>query len=507
MLQTFFQFYKKHSLILSISSILLIWAIIQINFAIPNSILDDWMSWRQADTQTIAINFLNPNSNILFPQINWGGNGPGYVEAEFQLYTFAISQIMKFTGINTVPGQILSLIFILTTSIFLFLSLNLKLKNQKIALVGLLVFLTANVSVHLSTSIMPDSLSIMFYSMGLYYFLNFLENESKSNLILFVFFTAFSGLVKPLALSLGIIQFLIIFFLHRKFLKSLKSWGAWIIILIIVITYMIFSYNLYLKYGNTFGVIGGDKKFPTLHGLLVPIHYLKLIYMIFVWGLGPIGFFSLFFLLAKKKLSYLELSMLIGNIIAMFVAMRYMVNRGYGPHYYVYFALFGAWISALAYKEITEFQTKNINKRLFSVLFGILLVIIYSLHIYIRNHPLDIHYNKDVNKMGVIIKNLAKSGDIIIVRSIANEKQRSSWGNGINNFQDPRVFYISGLKGWALPRDSKGSGLLEKYKKMGAKYYVEPYKKLIDSKLYKWLMKNGEIDYEDNISIIFRLQH
>ena len=52
---------------------------------------------------------------------------------------------------------------------------------------------------------------------------------------------------------------------------------------------MAFSYSLYLDYGNTFGIVGGESKFPTLHGLTQPVHYAKLVYMTVQWGLCPLG--------------------------------------------------------------------------------------------------------------------------------------------------------------------------------------------------------------------------
>src|SRR6266496_3051917 len=51
-------------------------------------------TWRQADTASIAHNFIK-SGNILYPQINWGGNGPGYVEAEFQLMPFIVSILYR----------------------------------------------------------------------------------------------------------------------------------------------------------------------------------------------------------------------------------------------------------------------------------------------------------------------------------------------------------------------------------------------------------------------------
>ena len=261
---------------------------------------------------------------------------------------------MHFTGVSILPGQMLSLLSIIITALFLYFSLSLHFKDERVSLIGTMVFLCANGPVHLSTSVMPDSLSIMFYSSGFYFFLRYLENHKKMDYLLFTVSTILSSLIKPLALSLGIIQFLIIYFGKREILKSWKIWISWVMILITVVTYMIFSYNLFLHYGNSFGVIGGDQKFPTLHGLTVLIHYPKLLYMIFVWGLGPAGFASLLYLIWKKKITHVEWALIAGNLIIVFVAMRYMVNRGFSPHYYIYMAFFGAWLSAFAFKEIRE---------------------------------------------------------------------------------------------------------------------------------------------------------
>ena len=50
-----------------------------------------WHSWRQADTAAIARNLYQNGFNLLYPQIDWGGNSPGYVESEFQLYPFLVA--------------------------------------------------------------------------------------------------------------------------------------------------------------------------------------------------------------------------------------------------------------------------------------------------------------------------------------------------------------------------------------------------------------------------------
>lgn len=494
---------KQRKIILP-GSIIFVWVVIQLIISLPDSILYDWMSWRQADTQNIARNFYKNGENILYPQINWGGNGPGYVENEFQLYTYTVSRIFFLTGEHTLPGQILSLIFIIVAALFLYKLVLLRFNDDLAALFSLVVFLISNGPIHISTAIMPDALSIMFYSIGLYSFIKYVDQKKQIHLLSFITFTALAGLVKPLALNLGIIQFFIILLGRRGLLRDIRIWIGWIIVVLIVGSYMYFSYNLYLKYGNTFGVIGGEKKFPTLKGLTVFIHYPKLFYMSVVWGLGITGWFSLIYLFLKKKLTYFEWAMMVGNIVAVFVAMRYMVNQGFSPHYYIFMCFFGAYLSGNAFRILYENYLKTKQTRKLLTFTSAVLFIIFVAHLYHRTHPLRIHYHPNVNKTGYVLKNIAEPNSLIIVRSIAGERERSEWGNRLNNFEDPRIFYISDLHGWALPRDYKGYQRVSEFVKLGAKYFVEPYRTSVDNELEQWLEKNSKLIYSDDNGRIYK---
>lgn len=484
--------------------VILLWMILQISFAIPGSIVNDWMGWRQADTQTIARNFLKPGSNIFYPQINWGGTGPGFVESEFQLYTFIIAQIMKVTGESVLPGQLLSLLFIALTSIVTFFTYLYYFKNQYAALFGAAFFLVSNGAVHLSTSIQPDSLCILFYSLALFTFLKYLSDQKNSFFVLWILFSVLAALIKPLALNIGIIQFFIILFLHRHLLKSLKIWAAWLIIIAITGSYLIFSYNLYLKYGNTFGVLGGDSKFPTLKGLSVLINYPKLLYMMVLWGVGPIGLLSFVYLMYKKKIVSIEWALIIGNAAAILIPMRYTVNSGFSPHYYIFSALLGAWLATFAFQLFNERITNIKLHKYLPVIYIFTICTIYFSHLYMRMHPSRIHYHPRVTALGFELKNFVKPNSYAIIRSIANEKERPEWGNRVNNFEDPRIFYIANVKGWALPRDYKGYNRVKKFFELGANFYVEPYKDPIDQELNKWLKNNAELIHQDDNGRIYK---
>lgn len=484
--------------------VIILWAVIQISFALPDSIVNDWLGWRQADTQTIARNFMQPGSNILYPQINWGGSGPGYAETEFQLYTFIIAQIMKITGESVLPGQLLSLLFIALTTITLYFLFLFYSKDNIAALFGSVFFLVSNGAVHLSTSVQPDSLCVLFYVLGLYYFLRFLEDQKISYLAAWAIFSTLAALIKPLALNIGIIQFFVILFMYRKLFRSFRLWAGWSFILIVTIAYLLFSYGLFLKYGNTFGVLGGDSKFPTLKGLTVIIHYPKLLYMTIIWGLGPIGLLAFIYLLYKRKLIKLEWALVIGNAAAILIPMRYTVNSGFSPHYYIFTAVLGSWLAVIAFNLFRDYLSNYSIKKYLPVVSILLLSVIYFSHLYMRVNPSGIHYHPSVTNMGLKLKEVADPNSLIVVRSIANERERPEWGNRLNNYEDPRIFYVADKKGWAIPRDYKGYKLVEDYKNAGADYFVEPYEEPLDSVLEGWLGKNSKLIFQSDDGRIYK---
>ena len=54
---------------------------------------------RMNDTAAIARNFYEHGMNIFYPQIDWGGNGPGYIEEAFQLYAYTVALSYQLFGV------------------------------------------------------------------------------------------------------------------------------------------------------------------------------------------------------------------------------------------------------------------------------------------------------------------------------------------------------------------------------------------------------------------------
>ncbi len=68
----------------------------------------DYHSWRQADTAAIARNYATNGYRLLYPQVDWGGLTPGYIESEFPLYSYTLALLYGVFGVHAWLGRLLS---------------------------------------------------------------------------------------------------------------------------------------------------------------------------------------------------------------------------------------------------------------------------------------------------------------------------------------------------------------------------------------------------------------
>ena len=71
----------------------------------------DEYAWRQADTASVAEAFAAGNWNIFLPQVRWGGAGPNYIGAEFQLVSYLAALGYRAFGVEPWIGRAVSISF------------------------------------------------------------------------------------------------------------------------------------------------------------------------------------------------------------------------------------------------------------------------------------------------------------------------------------------------------------------------------------------------------------
>jgi 4-amino-4-deoxy-L-arabinose transferase-like glycosyltransferase len=75
----------------------------------------DHPAWRQGDTASIARNFALLQYNIMYPQTNYDGPPPNYVELELQIVPFLAATLYKIFGVHEIFGRLITLVFSLGT--------------------------------------------------------------------------------------------------------------------------------------------------------------------------------------------------------------------------------------------------------------------------------------------------------------------------------------------------------------------------------------------------------
>ena len=67
--------------------------------------------WREVTNSDIARQFYERSMNIIFPQVNWGGDANPYVGMEFPLMHWIVAAIYHVTGEQAIVGRLLSMTF------------------------------------------------------------------------------------------------------------------------------------------------------------------------------------------------------------------------------------------------------------------------------------------------------------------------------------------------------------------------------------------------------------
>lgn len=235
-----------------------------------------WDFYRECDIGGIARNFYHEGMNILYPRIDWRGDGPGYVESEFPLYAWSIAALYHVFGYHEQIARVIS--YVLSVgSLVTFSLLAVKLLPPKGALFSSIFFALNPLSVQLASSIYAEPMMFLFYVGSAYYFIQWIETSKKHCFWLAVAATVLAVLTKLPALHLGILFALLCFdkFGPKALVKKeILLFAA--ISLLIPAAWYIHAHQLWTNYGNSLGM--SDEAFiriASLHSRARPLNILK----------------------------------------------------------------------------------------------------------------------------------------------------------------------------------------------------------------------------------------
>lgn len=464
------------------------------------TITDDWQGWRQADTQAMARSQAFEELNPLSPRIDWRGDGPGYVEAEMPLYPVLLAPWLRLFGDSVWPGQLVSLACVLAAAALLYAHLARR-HGQAPATVALISLLGSQGAIVIASSIQPDPLAFVAFTVGWLGFLTYLTSGTWRALALWVGATAIAGLVKPTTLELGLAQGLLVLLAHRRALGDLRLYLGWAVVLAVVGAYLLHARQLYLTYGNTFGVLsGGDSKLPALARLADPRSWLELLRYGVVWGVTAPGVAAALYLAARRQLDAEAVALALAALALGVLAFRYTAGP-FGTHYHLPHVVLGAHLVARA---VADARARGRALGRVAIALAVVASLVGAARALgfvrtLRAQP--------ETELGLALVRFAPPGTRVAVRARA-EHFNQEWRT-VNNFEDPRVFYLSRTVGWVLPNDllgADGVARLGELTARGARFYVHVRQYEPDAALAAYLAAHAQRVFSSQAGEIYALR-
>jgi hypothetical protein len=432
--------------------------------------------WRQADTASIARHFFLNGYRILYPQIYWGGNGPGYVETEFQLYPFSVSLLYAVFGEQVWLGRLVSLLATAVAFFLFFRLAKLMFPDGKSALWALAFLVFSPLYIRYSVAFMPEATVMLFYIAALFFFYQWAQNQKAGFLVASSVCIAMALLVKPTSIHIGLV--LALFAIDRLGFAVLKKKEIWLALLISLLPSLFWYWHardLYLEYGNTFGLLsGGDSKFGNLSVWLSPSFYASLARLELKWifaAIAIVPFLIGIFLCLKQKSFRINVYGFITVGIYYMIVARY-ARQEWGIQYHVYMLPYAALCVGLGMDWLLR-QSKSVFSR---YALGAVSLLFFLASAYFYKGMLT-PVQDGLAQCASYVQALVPSGDRIVASttSVADD-------NGVaNNYQEPQIFYYSQRYGWSLPADWHTAEKIIEYRNAGAHYFVIYDRELLEN--------------------------
>lgn len=419
----------------------------------------DVHSWRQTQTAMFARNFYQYGYNIFLPQIDWAGDAPGYIEAEFQLYPYLVAILYKFFGVKEVLGKLLSAMFSILGAYFLYL-LSRRFFNLTTSYLVLICFLVSPLNVFFSRTFMPEATMLFFSISSIYFFVVFSEENKDKYLLLSALMTTGAFLVKipTVHILLPLFYLALCRFGFRAFI-NLKLYLFLFLIFAPTTLWYVWAYQLGKMSGLTVNIwnIGTDKwgnlavwTDPTFYTVILNrIHY-----SILTPILTPFAILG-FFIKCRKKEEYVFHLWILAVVIYFFAAAI-----GNKVHSYYQLPIIPA-LSVLAIKGLSVLFNERIKDMLFyraSSFLTIVILISFAVLSYVYIKP-SYQIMWPFYYAAQEVKEHAKKDDLILV---------ADWSY-------PEVLYYSERKGYHINPWETTPEVVEGYTKDKVKYLVIVY--------------------------------
>lgn len=403
----------------------------------------DYSSWRQVDTDSIARNFIEYRFNIFYPQLNYDGPMPNYVQLELQITTFIIAILYKIFGYNPGVARMVPIVFFMGSCAYLYRLVKCK-SGINAALMTVLFYGILPINIVYSRNIMPES-ALMFFTLGaMYYFVSWIDGDRLKDYILAVIFTALTILTKIPGALIGIPMIYLSFKKYGFMAFKNKKLYAFLIITLGT-PYLYFTLLGNIAEQKFVSGIGSDMVLPNFLSAIYEketAKYLAEQFALKIFTLPGVLLFSLGVVMKMEREEYFYYAWLLGSIFHVIV-----VDSVIHLDYYLMFIT--PVISIFAGSATARlFTYKSFRYFLY---IGLLIITLNDIVFMGAAYKLQGHYIV----LGNLISQHTNADDLIII-------DRDS----------PELLYTSGRKGWRLYGGLLTEYNIEELVSQGADYFI-----------------------------------
>jgi hypothetical protein len=292
--------------------------------------------WREADVASVARNFARDDMRILYPQIDWRGNGPGYVEMEFPVYPYMMAAAYRVFGIHDVIGRFLSFAFFLGT-ILVFLRLAEWTLPAPGAVAAGVFFVTNPLAYRIANAVQPEGLMFLAYVAAVYCFIRWLDDDSWWWYGWSLFWTTLAILAKSPAAHIGVVfVFLILYKQGLAPFRRLRLWVFAAAALLPNVLWYAHARSFWTVYGNSLGA-SNVKHWAGLE-LFTDPHFVLGISSLevqFAWNAAGLLAVLLAALLAPRSRRFGLAAVWYAAIIVYYLAVARSVSRHWATYYHI----------------------------------------------------------------------------------------------------------------------------------------------------------------------------
>lgn len=419
--------------------------------------LENEESWRQADTESIARNFVVYDFNIFHPNFNYDGPLPNIPALEIQITTYLIAMLYKVFGTHYFLARIVPIIFFLASAWFLyrFARIHMGLRG---AAFSLIIYGILPINVYYSRAIMPESAAMMFWIGGFYFFNRWFIDPQKGWLVFSSLFLSLAIMTKPPVVFVAIpMIYLCIKNYGWKWLKMAKLWAFALITLTLPACYYYYSSAI-----AEFKYAVGIPKHYFMNGVLTTFYSPEA--RIFLAENIPKMMGLICFLLVLTGIFVVsrKQTVILVWFLAMSLEVILIVCAIRASYYLIFFMVPCSLLAGILLDQISRF---SIGKVVVVVLLTAILIESYH-----QVKPMFI-INTVMQDQVITVLQLTEKDDLLVVGSL-----------------DPCLLSLTGRRGWRYnlrlysytPKDPLKE--LDYYIVHGAKYFVPIQGKIFGDK-------------------------